>query len=385
MRLLYVALTRAKHRCTVYWGAAATRQVAMGYLLHQPPDSTDPELAWSRLKEDRFLEEDLASLARHPDIEVSRVNWNTPTTRRWQPPSQDIEALSTRACSRSLHDGWRRASFSSLVKGRAHGVALEQPPTPVDQPRACRLAEFPAGSHTGNLLHKIFELHDFQAKDELEPLTREQMKLFGFDEEEWAELLIQALAEMLETPLGDGFSLGDLPARRRLNELEFYLPLRGGFESDGGQITPELLAQAFAPERMDFSAHLQRLRFEPLKGFLHGFIDLVFLHQGRWYLADFKSNRLGPYYEDYGQERLLEAMLASDYFLQYHLYCVGLHRYLKKRLKDYSYERHFGGVYYLFLRGMKPSLGAEFGVFRDRPPATLIERLDRLFEGGAPC
>lgn len=384
MRLLYVALTRAEQRCTVYWGAVAEREVALGYLLHQPAGNDDPKLAWERLRSDGSMLNDLKALAEHPDIELSQVDWKATTELRWKPATPATE-LRARPFSRSatLHDGWRRASFSSLVRGRAHGAPLEPLRVEADPAELCALAEFPAGAHTGNLLHKIFEVHDFQAEEKLADLVHQQLELFGFDVQEWGARLTEAVGEMLKTPLEERFALADLPASRRLNELEFYLPVQGGFESHRGQVTYQGLAGVFDLHQADYAELLRRLRFEPLRGFLHGFIDLVWEHQGRWYIADFKSNRLGPYYGDYTPERLTEAMHQADYVLQYHLYTLALHRYLGKRLKGYSYDRHFGGVYYLFLRGMKPSLGSTRGVYFDRPEASLIEALDELFEG--PC
>ncbi|MCW8904501.1 hypothetical protein, partial [Sedimenticola sp.] len=78
---------------------------------------------------------------------------------------------------------------------------------------------------------------------------------------------------------------------------------------------------------------------------------------------------------------LASAMARDGYFLQYLLYSVALHRYLAQRIPEYDYERHFGSVYYLFMRGMSPATGAEYGVFRDRPAKRLIEALDRYFAG----
>jgi exodeoxyribonuclease V beta subunit len=77
----------------------------------------------------------------------------------------------------------------------------------------------------------------------------------------------------------------------------------------------------------------------------------------------------------------MKAMKEHHYTLQYLLYTLALHRYLKLRLSDYHYERHFGGIYYLFLRGMQPQSGHRLGVVAERPPGGFIEALDRLIEG----
>lgn len=81
---------------------------------------------------------------------------------------------------------------------------------------------------------------------------------------------------------------------------------------------------------------------------LKGFIDLVFRHDGRYYLLDYKSNWLGEDREAYTQQAMIQAMRLHRYDLQYQLYSLALHRYLRHRIADYHYERHFGGVIYLF-------------------------------------
>ncbi|MDT4854573.1 RecBCD enzyme subunit RecB [compost metagenome] len=118
-----------------------------------------------------------------------------------------------------------------------------------------------------------------------------------------------------------------------------------------------------------------RLEFDSLKGFLKGFIDLTFEHDGRWYIADYKSNWLGPDASYYGGERLLQALAGEHYYLQYLIYLVALRRFLRQRLADFA-NSQLGGAYYLFLRGMPTA-----GVYFSRPDDGLLDALDNLFEG----
>ncbi|HMV72593.1 MAG TPA: hypothetical protein PKC08_10490, partial [Pseudomonadales bacterium] len=114
-----------------------------------------------------------------------------------------------------------------------------------------------------------------------------------------------------------------------------------------------------------------------------GFLDLVFEWAGRYYLADYKSNWLGGRPEDYAPERLATAMAEHRYDLQYALYTLALTRLLRQRLGEtFDYERHVGGVYYLYLRGMRAAAGARHGVWYARPARELIEALDALCSGG---
>jgi exodeoxyribonuclease V beta subunit len=123
------------------------------------------------------------------------------------------------------------------------------------------------------------------------------------------------------------------------------------------------------------------LAFKPQEGYLRGFIDLVFEADGRYYLADYKSNWLGPNAGAYTDTALAEAVAEHGYALQYLLYSVALHRHLQASLPGYRYADHFGGAYYLFLRGMDPEAGVGAGVYFDRPDEGLIDALDGLFRG----
>lgn len=121
-------------------------------------------------------------------------------------------------------------------------------------------------------------------------------------------------------------------------------------------------------------------QFKTIQGMLRGFIDLIGCFNGQYYLIDYKSNFLGTGYQAYVPARLNEVMLANQYDLQYLIYTVALHRYLKQRDKNYDYQRDFAGVFYLFLRGMNGK-DAQSGVFFDKPAFDLINKLDQLLAG----
>jgi exodeoxyribonuclease V beta subunit len=126
---------------------------------------------------------------------------------------------------------------------------------------------------------------------------------------------------------------------------------------------------------LDIAGTIGRLDFAPVRGMVRGFMDLVFSHGGRYYIVDWKSNHLGNRLDDYAGGRLALEMERRLYTLQYLLYTVALHGYLRVRQPGYDYDSHFGGAYYLFLRGIDPLAGPEYGIFRDLPPRGLIEEL----------
>ena len=123
-----------------------------------------------------------------------------------------------------------------------------------------------------------------------------------------------------------------------------------------------------------------KLDFKSFEGLLKGYIDLVFCHNGCYYLADYKSNYLGPQSHDYHEQAIDQAMLAHRYDLQCLIYSLALHCYLQQRLPDYQWEHHFGGFYCLFLRGMDPAQPGS-GVWFNRPEKQVLDALQQLFMG----
>jgi exodeoxyribonuclease V beta subunit len=229
-------------------------------------------------------------------------------------------------------------------------------------------------------MHKILEHLDFTSDDpaQMHDLVMEKLETFGYDPI-WKQPICDMFKRVFSSQLDPncpGLTLSCIPAEERLNELEFYYPLK--------KITPATLKNLFhsmaaTPKFQDFPTHIERLNFNPAVGFMKGFIDLVFLFKGRYYLVDWKSNFLGTKKEDYNQQALMKTMIEEYYILQYHIYCIALNQYLSLRIPDYRYETHFGGVFYLFLRGISQNQGDEFGIFRDRPDEKFIRMLCQSF------
>jgi exodeoxyribonuclease V beta subunit len=181
------------------------------------------------------------------------------------------------------------------------------------------------------------------------------------------------LEKTLRVPLGeDGFTLSQVSRPSRLSELEFIFPITA--------LTTAGLRQVFQLEELPLA--IDRLQFTPANGFMKGFIDLVFEHEGRFYFVDWKSNWLGPDSASYAPENVATEMTRNFYTLQLSIYAVALHRYLQRRLPDYEYEKNFGGVFYIFLRGIDPSK-QNSGIFSTRPPRKFVEQLDELFHGNS--
>jgi exodeoxyribonuclease V beta subunit len=292
--------------------------------------------------------------------------------------------LAPRTFSGIIDDRFRVTSFSALTRGGGdppphlaesadRDAALPGPAAPDPAPdRRRTIFSFPRGARPGTLLHLLLETIDFTdiRSGVLDPVIAETLSGHGI-EPEWKGVVAGMIRKVLSTPLladRPDFTLSRLGADSRLNELGFYFPLN--------PLTPARLADAFggtpAPPDSD------RFRFKPTEGFLMGFIDLVFRFEGRFYLVDWKSNHLGDEIGDYHRSRLGDAMTAHQYDLQYYLYTVALDQYLQRRMAGYRYQTHFGGVFYLFLRGMDPEMGPDYGIFHDRPPAERVAALSDL-------
>jgi len=401
LRLLYVALTRARHRCVVIWGAfERSHRSALGYLLHAPiasdaPPDPDPEAIAVHLREldDDAMLEHLRSRA--------GASWSIrllDEEERRTPPAMDatIPRLTLRTPRSSLDRSFRTSSFTSMTRAPANtpfDFAEDQDHDelaftrdPGGSPQAgdrTRLADLPGGTNVGNLFHAVLETLDFTAPAaERRPLVATQLKAFGFDAETWTDPVDAAIDDMLHTPLPPGFQLADVPPRARLAEFGFIMP--AGPDESSLAVTRDALANAFAahPERLPpgYVGRLRRLPFPPLRGFLKGFVDLIVRHDGRFYVADYKTHDLGDDLQDYGADALAEAMAADHYILQAHIYTVAIVRHLRRRIPQFDVTRDFGGIIYLFLRGMAgPSTPSGTGIWFERPPPERIEALDRVF------
>ncbi len=376
LRLLYVALTRAIWHCSLGIAPLTARRS------DKPTDTELHHSAPGRLLQKGEVLDAAglnACLQALCDEHISLTLATAPDDARWQAAQPEMPELAARQVLRRVVDDWRVTSYSGLQQ-RGHSVAQDLLPRididasgTADAPTEPEMTphHFPRGASPGTFLHSLFEDLDFTQPISPEWM-REKLQNNGFDEV-WEPVLTRWITQVLAAPLADtGVALNQLSARQKQVEMEFYLP-----------ITQTLDARALdaVTRRYDpLSAGCPELDFRQVRGMLKGFIDLVFRHEGRYYLLDYKSNWLGESGEAYTQEAMAEAMQSHRYDLQYQLYSLALHRYLRHRIADYDYERHFGGVIYLFLRGVDGEAGQQ-GIFATRPDPALITAMDALFAG----
>ena len=367
IRLTYVALTRAASRCYLVWGRFNKSETSgPAWLFHGHRANEQGVLSWKTLT-DALVRNDLDRLA-GPDIEVRDLPdlplKPTPDLTRTQ------HRLQSRSWNRSLGPGFGLTSFSGLTRGLAHAAppGLDDADTEGDQPKDMTIARFPRGATAGSCLHRIFELLEFDRPCTHGPAVLEGLAQFGLPPI-WAPVVETMVHRVLQTNLG-GFCLAQ--TSERLVELEFLFPLR--------PVTRESLAKVYRNASHvlppELPSRMESLRFEPRRGFMTGFMDLVVRHQGRYHLLDWKSNWLGASPAAYTPEALRLSMAENHYFLQYHLYCLALDRYLRLRLADYDYAEHFGGVHYVYLRGVDPDVPGQ-GVHFNRPDTQFLMELGK--------
>lgn len=389
MRLLYVALTRARHAtwiCVAPQGfstrsrATDLDKAGLGYLLAGEGTIAPGQVA--------DLVEALAAGCEHIDA----CEAPEPSDKVHTAPALPTVGPALRPLHR-LAANWWIASYSALaiadgnvLMGAQAPVSLE-PATALEAnlqeaeeeaeslPAGAGIHGFPRGAGPGTFLHGLFEWAGregfAQAASDAETLHNTVARRCNLrDWENWIEPLSAWLGSYLSTPLRfDGAQCTLSSLNTYQVEMEFWF----SSQSVSVQHLDALVRQytlGGAPRPV--------LAANELNGMFKGFIDLTFEHQGRYYVADYKSNWLGSNDQAYSAEAMAATMLNKRYDLQLCLYLLALHRQLKLRLPGYDYERHMGGAVYLFIRGHQaPTHGVHF----ERPPRQLIEQLDQLFMG----
>lgn len=385
LRLLYVALTRARHACWLVMHdvsvgnskASRLQDSAPGWLLLGDEPLADSADLQRRLQD--WVVPGASALVTLPA--VSMAAWQAPVVA-----SPDYRCRIARA--RPVTPWWI-ASYSAIRYQHDDGPRPAAPTRPQaqhlgDDDRAALLDlapvtptgwhAFPRGPNEGNFLHDLLEWAAGQgfARVLADPALRRQELVLRCDaagHPDWMPLLDDWLCALLSRPLSDA-SLPALSGLDRVRaELEFMLP-----------------SAHVAWTRLDALARQHVLPGHPrpavqpgaFQGMLKGFMDLVIAHEGRYFVLDYKSNWLGPDDAAYTPEAMHAAMLTHRYDLQLLLYLLALHRQLQARLPDYDCDRHLGGAVYFFLRGVRADTA---GAWFLRPPSEVIAALDACFRG----
>jgi exodeoxyribonuclease V beta subunit len=409
IRLLYVAFTRAQQ---AMWIGVAKRQ---GDFKSKETNAQSALSVLLQRKSADDLQEKLQAWASCDDIEL--VHAPEANAQLYKPfNATNLEApTAARSPSRVLPNAGWTASFSALTRKLSDskwqatdsGLAREERwlDSQIDNPVANAndllvaddassvkmgqppFNQFPAGSAYGTLLHDIFE---WQLKEgwpllqnESDLLAEVKIRWQGWWQTQADSLqlktedqalclqLIRQCAAFQFTQLGSDqhcLSLSQLNTQNAWPEMGFTFKTHG-------------VSTLYIDQLISASLHPNKarpaLQAQQLNGLLTGFMDIVFEHQGRYYVLDYKSNKL----PEYSHDSITGSMLSHRYDVQYTLYILAVHRLLKSRLKNYNYEQHVGGAIYLYLRGIDQ---AGQGFYVNKPSYELIHALDEAFKLNQP-
>ncbi len=354
VRLVYVALTRAEAMCYIYHNGQNTKQGAaqfnaIDYLL------TNNKAVQELIIGDGFVYE--------KEIEAEIIFYKSKE-------KELVKTLNTQAFKRNdLNEFNRMFSFSSLA--HQHETDLSDEFFGFDNDDDTRVVtklpvqnydnfSLPRGKDTGNLLHNIFEQITFTDSSTFETVIDGQMKAFEFNPE-WKACISRLINNSVNHTLVDGLSLSKIKNSDRLVEMEFNFPVN--------QLDTKKLFNAIGLSHNSSTADL--------KGFMKGFIDLVLRKNGKYYILDYKSNHLGDEYNSYSNNDLSLEMKNANYILQYHIYLLAFLRFIRLKKPTFNYETEFGGVIYLFLRGVNTDEPGS-GVYFNKPDAEVLHKIDQL-------
>jgi exodeoxyribonuclease V beta subunit len=367
LRLLYVAVTRAMNRCYIYLPDQNTEKSPLDQLFHSPNKGSSlvgEVLEFARSSNGCVA----ASIPERGGLKPPQADAFVPPALMSRPFAGKISRIAMTASFSGLNTTAPQLEEADSDVSISSIAAIEPPSYDSD----LSIFTFDRGRRTGDFFHDVLEHLDFQNLEGLSEIIETKLRTYGFSQTLHRPAISQILRQLLEIKLEPGMQLRDLPKSERLSEVEFCYPL--------AHLTPARLARAIgegANLASDVRTRIGSLRFDPVEGFMRGFIDLLFRFKDRYYLIDWKSNWLGSQPADYGPEGMHRAMLEHNYFLQYHLYTLAVDLFLEKRLPGYDYQTHFGGVYYIFLRGIDPQDPSR-GIFRDRPAVETIRSLRGL-------
>jgi exodeoxyribonuclease V beta subunit len=368
LRILYVAVTRAQYAC--WLGIASIDRLEKSAIGHLIKNISNLETVKGQCNS------------------IGIVNLPDPSNDKFISPTQNDSKSTVRESIVNTRENWWAASYSALKHDYKKQSGEEAEPataqenthadddddnkeSSVEASENSNVYALPKGAKPGVLIHSLFEKcgdYGFAFVHKNQDWRTETIKNI-FSDNLWNNekriVIDNALPTWLEMPLVENARFIDLAKSSYKNELEFLI----GADFVDVETLDSLITQSvFNNEQRP------ALEKNQLNGFLKGFIDLVFCHENKYYILDYKFNHLGNSAEDYNEIKIREAMLKHRYDLQFSLYLLALHRLLKIRLGDsYDYDTHIGGAIYVFLRANAK--------ISNKPSREFIEQLDTLFLG----
>lgn len=338
-RLIYVAVTRAVFKCILFKSKtkrkSALRDMMTGKNLsfEVTLDSTEQDIPFSNLSGES--EEQLPVTLPPIELEIPGMHWRRMSYTMLAAPS----AYRIEPVTKNSEEGYDKFIFDQLDRG----------------------------SITGNLLHHILENISFSNQASWQYVIANGIRRFvPWKVETYQEQLMQLLHHLMHVNLQsntDSFSLSQINAYEIVQEMEFDFPV--------STFHPQKLKELLNQE-----SEVELNYFTELEGIMNGKIDLFFKHNEKYFILDWKSNFLGNQLADYKKDALLKAMNEHNYHLQYLIYTTAAKKFLEFKIPDFNYERDFGGVFYLFIRGIRENEVS--GVYYCLPTLQQINRIESI-------
>ena len=351
-RLLYVTITRAVYKCYIFKNTYHKFSDSTLSVFLTALESNEANAPFLKFEQDLpvetginlYTEEQGAAI---PAMEVTPVNFVL------------------------KEEYWRKMSYTMLAEKQVHSPRT----------RFAKLADdyenfifsiLSRGDKTGNMLHSLFENISFAEDNRWNKLLEETVKSFVPGQEElYIPMLGQLLHQVFDTTITIGeksFSLASVNWNKRISELEFDFPVQ--------LFQPEIINDFSTEDRLVNVKRFGEHTTQELEGIMNGKIDLFFEKEGLYYVLDWKSNYLGGSINDYSPSALSEAMNEGNYHLQYLIYTLAIKKYLQTRIPGFDYEKQFGGVIYMFVRGIRNN--HPNGIFMVKPPLSKILELEQI-------
>ncbi len=379
LRLIYVGLTRARCACSIAWGNTGKEGLKpLAWLLSREKGEnlTEMNTRLKALDPEQFFQS-LQTRYRSQNIEVTRIpQWNEV---KLEEETKYLETGIPRHFDDEYRPGPVISSFSGMTRGNHSSFRDTDQDTVEEMPKrsADPIFMFPKGAQPGSMIHEAFENIPFsEIMSESETARAMVVDLIGkynitsndMDEDVLADSAISMLRNTLHATIPG--------TDKRLYDLETHYP-ELQFLMGSPPLAEGALERAFI-EAEYMTEYAPRLRcVRSLKGYVKGFIDLIFLMNGKYYILDWKTNSIGGRLTDFTGDRLKREMFDHDYILQYTIYILALHRHLLATVQNYSYDEHIAGALYAFTRGIRPE-DPDNGVFFSKPPLKLINKLLEL-------
>lgn len=338
-RLLYVAITRAVYKCFLFKNERNTGKSTLSVFV------------------DSLNLNDVETIDEFQPEEV-------PDDYRFTKPATDQRAFQERDVSFRLNESnWRQVSYTSL-SGEHQRTLVGASGVSSDEYDQFIFQDLLRGAVSGNLLHYIFENIHFGHTPGWERIINAAVMKFAPRRADaymsGLHALVDHIVNVAIAVPGGVVKLGDISPEYQLHELEF-----------------DFSFPAFSVSRLtelsEGNVIVNVKNMGEVAGVMNGKMDLFFEHQGRYYILDWKSNYLGNQLDDYNSEALSRAMNDNNYHLQYLLYTFAALKYLRSRIEGFDYEQQFGGVIYLFLRGVRQN--ADTGIYFTKPSTEKLLQL----------